>query len=148
MRPGKLLATPRIDDVKRVKQAGAIPFTTHNGEPRILLVQAKGSPEWIFPKGHVHAGEKARNAAVRELREEGGVDGEIVCYVGSSAFENDGEDLNVRYYLARYDGKPSGGEKRVRKAFTIDKAIAALEHDDTKALLKKARPQIQRHVNS
>ena len=43
------------------------------GGGRVLLGHATGSPRWDIPKGLVEPGECARNAAVRELREETGL---------------------------------------------------------------------------
>ena len=40
---------------------------------RVLLGHATGSPRWDLPKGLVEPGEAARDAAVRELREETGL---------------------------------------------------------------------------
>jgi 8-oxo-dGTP pyrophosphatase MutT (NUDIX family) len=60
-----------------VFQAGAVVFKIVDGAPQIMLVRAKKTPEhWIFPKGHVEAGETAEIAAARELEEEAGIRGE------------------------------------------------------------------------
>jgi 8-oxo-dGTP pyrophosphatase MutT (NUDIX family) len=40
---------------------------------RLLLGHATGSPRWDIPKGVAEPGEEARNAAVRELKEETGL---------------------------------------------------------------------------
>jgi 8-oxo-dGTP pyrophosphatase MutT (NUDIX family) len=40
---------------------------------RVLLGHAAGSPRWDIPKGLMEPGESAREAAVRELREETGL---------------------------------------------------------------------------
>ena len=51
-----------------VPQAGAIAFRIVDEAPQIMLVRAKKTPEhWIFPKGHIEAGETAEIAAAREL---------------------------------------------------------------------------------
>lgn len=41
---------------------------------------------WSLPKGHIERGESAEQAAVREVAEETGIDGEIVAALGSVDF--------------------------------------------------------------
>jgi 8-oxo-dGTP pyrophosphatase MutT (NUDIX family) len=129
----------------RVEQAGAIPFTVVDGTPRVLLVTAKHSPtDWIFPKGHIEAGETAEQAAVRELSEEAGVHGRAIAPAGTLQFRSVNEDVRVHYYFVRYDGEPAGGEPRARKLFDLDAAIAALAHPDAKRLLANGRSTLER----
>jgi 8-oxo-dGTP pyrophosphatase MutT (NUDIX family) len=133
--------------VVRVEQAGAIPFTVVKGRPKILLVRARQTPsDWIFPKGHIEPGEDAAAAAVRELEEEAGVRGTMVQYVGALAFRSGSEDVNVRYYLIRYDGAPRGGEGRRQQTFDIDSALDALAHQDARELLATVRREIERQA--
>jgi ADP-ribose pyrophosphatase YjhB (NUDIX family) len=50
---------------------------------RVLLVRTTyGGPRWDFPGGHVHRGESAEEAVVREIREESGVEVEPARLVG------------------------------------------------------------------
>jgi len=54
-------------------------------EGRILLVQEARGPyagTWSFPKGVVEPGETADAAALRELREETGLEGRVVGVIG------------------------------------------------------------------
>ncbi len=47
----------------------------------ILLIR-RGGAMFAIPKGHVEAGESAKQAAIREVEEETGVKAEIVDYLG------------------------------------------------------------------
>ena len=60
-------------EIKYEKSCGAIIF---NGAGRILLIhQQKG--HWGFPKGHMEKGETEEMTALREIKEEVGLDVEI-----------------------------------------------------------------------
>jgi 8-oxo-dGTP pyrophosphatase MutT (NUDIX family) len=60
---------------------------------------------WILPKGHVEPGERMEDTALREVREETGLDAEIIGHLG-----------DVTYWYARREreGKPARVFKRVR----------------------------------
>ena len=45
----------------------------------ILLISTQNGKRWQLPKGHIEAGESAEQAAVREVREETGVTGDVVA---------------------------------------------------------------------
>jgi ADP-ribose pyrophosphatase YjhB (NUDIX family) len=88
------------NDLSIVPQAGAIAVRTDGHEPLFLIVTARKDPRaWIFPKGHIEEGESPEEAALRELREEAGVEGSLLSRVGSSAFVSDTERVDVTYYL-------------------------------------------------
>ena len=60
---------------------------------------------WSLPKGHIEEGETAEQAALREVREETGIDGEILGELGTIDFwfVADGRRIHktVRHYLMR-----------------------------------------------
>src|SRR5215213_2435161 len=86
-----------------VHQAGAVVVRGQGASAEVLLVSAKKDPrQWIFPKGHVEPGESAAEAALREMREEGGVDGRIIRPIGVSTYESGKDRVKVSYFLVRY----------------------------------------------
>ena len=68
--------------------------------PHVAAIRPRGKPGiWALPKGKIDPGESAVEAAVREVREETGVEGSLVEKLG-----------DVRYmYIATWEG--ARGEK-------------------------------------
>ena len=54
------------------KSAGGVVLRRIDGEPHVLLIRDPYH-RWGLPKGHLEDGESARNAALREVREETGL---------------------------------------------------------------------------
>ena len=66
----------RNSELRYERSCGAIVFREINEELRVLLVQHSAS-HWSFPKGHVENGESDCETAIREVKEETGIDIEI-----------------------------------------------------------------------
>jgi 8-oxo-dGTP pyrophosphatase MutT (NUDIX family) len=128
----------------RVPQAGVVAFRTDGGEPRYLLVRARKDPrQWIFPKGHVESGELPRAAALREAREEAGVEGEIESPLGSLEFSSGDEPVRVEYFLVRFLRETPSAEGRETRWCEFGEALALLPFDDARALLQQARSRVE-----
>ena len=52
------------------------------GEPKVLLVRRSDNGQWCLPSGHLDAGESVREACVREVREEIGLEVEVESLLG------------------------------------------------------------------
>jgi len=126
--------------VRRIRQAGAIATQRIAGSLTFLLVRAKKDPTaWIFPKGHVEEGESLQDAALRELREEAGVEGEILALAGTLEFASGPESVRVDYYLVRAIREVSRSESRERRWCPYEEAFGLLSFEDARTLLARAR---------
>lgn len=56
------------------KSCGAIIFFKNRQNTKILLVKNNNGRYWSFPKGHIEDGENEQQTAVREIKEETGLD--------------------------------------------------------------------------
>jgi 8-oxo-dGTP pyrophosphatase MutT (NUDIX family) len=127
--------------VDRVEQAGGIAVRMDGNERLVLLVRAKKDPSvWIFPKGHIEPGETAAEAALRETREEAGVDGELVGPIGAPLeFQSGFEPVRVQYFLIVATSEVDSMEGRAKAWCSFDEAIARLTFEGARQLLALAR---------
>lgn len=71
---------------------------------RCLALHRADPAEWVFPKGHLEEGERPEDAAIREVREEAGLEIEILAALGNTRYVFGAEDRNrkrVEWFLAR-----------------------------------------------
>jgi len=128
----------------RVDEAGGIVVRLELGEPLYLLVTAKKNPQhWIFPKGHVEAGESNSEAAVREVREEAGVEGRALGHIGSLQFSYEGQSVHVDYYLVQFLREVVGTEGRQLRWCGYDEAMRLLCFENARKLLSDAQARVR-----
>jgi 8-oxo-dGTP pyrophosphatase MutT (NUDIX family) len=128
------------DSPQPVPQAGGIVVRRDGDRLSVLLVRAKKDPSlWIFPKGHIEPGETAMQTALRETREEAGIEGDVLGAVGEPLeFQSGKEIVSVQYFAIRPRTERPETDGREKRWFTIDDALNVLCFDTARALLKKA----------
>ena len=67
--------------VREQVSAGGVVFRGEKDRLEVVIVSVGGQNRWQLPKGLVDAGEKPEITAVREAREEAGVDSEVVQHL-------------------------------------------------------------------
>ena len=60
--------------MKYEKSCGALVFRQRGDKVELLLLKHRFGGHWSFPKGHVERGETERQTALREVKEETGLD--------------------------------------------------------------------------
>lgn len=128
--------------MKREFSAGGIVF---NDKGQVLLTQHSQNLHWGFPKGWIEEGQTTKEAALREVKEEGGVEAEIIDKIGVSkyVYTLKGEKIFkvVTIFLMKYlSGNPEDHDWEVKEAgwFSPEEALKKLSFSQDKQLLKQA----------
>jgi 8-oxo-dGTP pyrophosphatase MutT (NUDIX family) len=139
--------------VREQVSAGGVVFRRDNERIEVVIVAVGGQNRWQLPKGLVENGEKPEVAAVREAREEAGVDSEVVEHIETIEYWYAGLDggervrfhKRVHFYLLRYlAGDTSNHDWEVSEArwVSIDDAISQLAFDNERRVMGRARELI------
>ncbi len=123
------------------------------GDTVLLVERGKGAwaGRWSLPGGHIEPGERAAAAALREIREETGVEARIMAVLDVHDVIAHGSDgaLRTHYVLAVFAGVWAAGEPRgasdVRAArFVAVSEIGALPlTEGAEALIRRAHALVQ-----
>ena len=101
---------------------------------------------WVLPKGTVEAGERYEDTAIREVREEAGVQASIVMYIGKSQYSftvpEDTVEKEVHWFLMTADSyysKPQREEYFVDSGYyKFHEAYHLLKFSNERQILEKA----------
>ena len=110
------------DNCKEIHYENPLPVAAVvlvNHDREILLVKRAKEPSkdmWCFPIGFAEMGESIEDAALRELKEETGVDGKIVQLVDVCSETNEfyGELLIVTFEAEKTGGQEKAGDDALR----------------------------------
>lgn len=101
---------------------------------------------WVLPKGTVEPGEEYKETALREVKEESGVDAEIIKYIGKSSYTfnvpNDVVEKDVHWYLMTSENYYSTPQKEEyfedSGYYKYHEAFHLLKFSNERQILEKA----------
>ncbi|MBI4322806.1 MAG: NUDIX hydrolase [Candidatus Omnitrophica bacterium] len=143
----------RYRTARQVSSGGVI-LRQQRGRFQVCLIarRREGALVWGLPKGHVEPGEDPPATALREVREETGLVGELTAPLGSITYRFAVQDERVRYvkrvhfFLLRYrEGDTAHHDDEVEQArwLPLDKALTLLSYENERKVLRNA----MRHLN-
>ena len=133
--------------------AGGVAFRKRKKQIEVALISVGDNNRWQLPKGIVDKGESTEDAAVREVREEAGIDSDIVERIDKVEYwyfwNEDGQRVRyhkfVYFYLLRYkagDVRDHDDEVNEARWVEIDEAIKLLAFNSEKKIVEKAKALI------
>ena len=147
------MATTRPAAIKKQTSSGGVIFRNSRKGIEVALIAVKNKTVWCLPKGAIDKNEDFQTAAVREVREETGLSGEIIDKIGKISYWYFIKDENVKFnktvyfYLMEYkSGNTDEHDREVDESrwFLIDEAINKLTYKGEKEILQKARQMIEK----
>ncbi len=121
-----------------ITHAGGVVFRKSRGRTLYLIVSSSDGTHWVLPKGHVEPGESPKDAALRELKEEAGVIGEIIGSLPLQRFHKPEEEVIVQYFLIRKIKFTEASEKRLTRWEYEREALQLLSFEDAREILQDA----------
>jgi 8-oxo-dGTP pyrophosphatase MutT (NUDIX family) len=136
--------------VREQVSAGGVVFRGEKDRTEVVIVSVGGKSRWQLPKGLVEAEEKPEITAVREAREEAGVDSEVVQHLETIEYWYAGLDQGervrfhkrVHFYLLRYlagDTRDHDWEVNEARWIPIGDATQQLTFDSERRVMERAR---------
>jgi 8-oxo-dGTP pyrophosphatase MutT (NUDIX family) len=139
--------------------AGGVAFRLRDSQPEVAVVLMKPKLRWQLPKGIVDPGESPQVTAVREVREEAGVETDLLKLIETIEYwyrsVKYGKPVRyhkfVHFYLLKYrSGNVSDHDHEVEEARWVspEEAIELLDFKGERDVVEKARDMIAELGNS
>ncbi|TLD40192.1 MAG: MutT/nudix family protein [Candidatus Jettenia ecosi] len=130
--------------------AGGVAFRKLSNKTKIAIISVGDDRRWQLPKGTVERGESTESAAIREVREEAGIETEIIKLIDKIEYwyYSKDHDKQVRYhkfvyfFLLRYKSgniKNHDTEAHEVRWIEINKAIEMLAFENEKKIVRYAK---------
>lgn len=133
-------------ETRKQVSAGGAAFRETDGKLEVALVLMIPEMRWQLPKGIIDPGETPEQAALREVREEAGIECELIEPLETIEYwfvdSRSGTPIRihkfVHFYLMRYvSGDVADHDHEVAEArwFRVDEAISTLAFDSEKSVV-------------
>jgi 8-oxo-dGTP pyrophosphatase MutT (NUDIX family) len=142
--------------IEKQVSSGGVAYRTGEAGPEVALVYVRfgGKERWQLPKGIVDEGETPQETARREVREEAGIEAELLApidvieywYVGSSRKRRVRFHKFVHFFLFRYvSGDVNNHDREVIETrwVSIDEAESMLAFKNEREMVSRAREMIE-----
>jgi len=138
------------ENIRTVKEfsAGGVIYRRSGEEFEIALIHVRN--RWGLPKGHIEEGERVEEAALREVREETGLEGKLARKLGDIRYsyrdkDKAGEPIRIYkrvfFYLMRYvkgDVRDHDHEADDARWFPIEQAMKLLKFATERKMVHRA----------
>jgi 8-oxo-dGTP pyrophosphatase MutT (NUDIX family) len=140
---------------RKEHSSGGIVFRNQDGKIEVALISrinTRGKRVWCLPKGKVESKETPEDTAKREVREETGMDAEIVKKLGSinywfvSPEDKTKVYKTVDFYLMEYkSGNVNDHDWEVEEVrwMDIDSALQIMEYPSEREMMLKAKQELK-----
>ncbi len=130
--------------MKTITSAGGVVFLGNS-----VLMLRKINGDWVLPKGKVEVGESTEQTALREVREETGIKGRIIEYLGETNYRfkncwsrNELVEKSVIWYIMEAKSTntvPQREEGFVEAKFIhVNRIGETVKYDDERNMIEKA----------
>lgn len=145
---------PEILTLEQIS-AGGVAFRSNKTEIEVAIVAVNPSLRWQLPKGLIDEGETEQQAALREVREEAGIECAALEKIETVEYwyfaTNKGNRVRyhkfVHFFLMKYlSGSVANHDHEIAEArwVSMDKAIEMLAFKSEKETVNKAKILIER----
>ena len=130
--------------------SGGVIFKRKDTSFEVVLISRRKGKIWCLPKGHIEEGESLKETAIREVRKETGLIGEVVDKVDDIIYWYSNKDKKgelikifkrVYFFLLKYiegETKDHDCEAKYVQWFDIEKAKGILTYKTEQNVMEKA----------
>ena len=137
----------RPASLKKQTSAGGVIYKKNDSSIQIALISVRNGQAWCLPKGIVDKGETTEETAVREVREETGLNGRIIDALGEINYWYFVKEENIKcrkkvyFYLMEYvSGDTDDHDFEVDEAgwFPLEIALEKVRYKGDRMVIEKA----------
>jgi len=137
---------PALRDRRTAYSAGGVIYRSDGTNIEVALIATQSGERWGLPKGHVRRGETAEAAAIREIAEETGLQGNVERHLATIEYWFRAGPTRIHkyvdFFLVRYVSGvlvPQQAEVDDARWFPIDEALRLASFERERDVLAQVR---------